>query len=468
MKDGALVGMGGFGLVGIPENGVLAMIEKQVKNIRIVSNIAGTSDWGIGLLLKDRQVIEMNASYVGENPTFEKQYLNGEISLNMIPQGTLAERCRIGSSGIPAAYVKAGVGTYVETGGFPMRLGSDGKSITQVTRPREKKAFEDGQEYLLEEGLHVDFSMIRAHQADKYGNLRFRKTARNFNPDMAGYGDVVIAEVDEIVDEIPPELVHFPGCFVHRIYKSPKIYHKIERLKYSDVKPAPKPDAKGKGGSKDLKRQRIADRAVKELTDGMYCNLGIGIPVTVANTVMGKVDADLQGENGIVGMGPYPKKGQEDADLINAGKETITEAIGHSHNRSSDAFGMMRGKHLHMTMLGSLQVSETGDIANWIIPGQKVKGMGGAMDLVTCGSRVVVVMEHVGPGGTAKFLPKCTIPLTGKGCISTLITDMGVFEYKDKEGFVLTEIASDATVEQIKKFTPAKFSVSPDLKKMDA
>jgi 3-oxoacid CoA-transferase len=421
MEDGSVVGMGGFGLVGIPENGVLAMIERKLKKIRIVSNIAGVSDWGIGLLLQHDQIVEMNASYVGENPIFEKLYLSGGISLNMIPQGTLAERCRIGSGGIPATYVKAGVGTYVETGGFPMRLGTDGKSITKVTRPKEKRTFEDGCEYLLEEGLHVDFSMIRAYQADKYGNLRFRKTARNFNPDMAGFGRVVIAEVDHIVDEIPPNQVHYPGCFVDRVYKSPKAYHKIERLKYSDAAPAAKKD---KGSSKDSKRQRIATRAVKELTDGMYCNLGIGIPVTVANTVMGKVDADLQGENGIVGMGPYPKKGHEDADLINAGKETITEALGHSHNRSSDAFGMMRGKHLHMTMLGSLQVSETGDIANWIIPGQKVKGMGGAMDLVTCGSRVVVVMEHVGPGGTAKFLPSCTIPLTGKGCISTLITDM--------------------------------------------
>jgi 3-oxoacid CoA-transferase len=462
MKNGATVGMGGFGVVGIPENGVLAMIEKKLKGIKIVSNIAGIADWGIGLLLQNDQVVEMNASYVGENPIFEKLYLNGGISMNMIPQGTLAERCRLGLGGMAASYVKAGVGTYVETGGFPKRLGTDGKSIAEVTRPREKRVFEDGCEYLLEEGLHVDFSLIRAHQADKYGNLRFRKTSRNFNPDMAGFGDVVIAEVDQIVDEIPPNQVHYPGCFIDRVYKSPHIYHKVERLRYIDV-----PNTKGSEQVKDKKRQRIAMRAVKELDDGMYCNLGVGIPVTVANIVLGKVDVDLQGENGIVGMGPYPKKGQEDPDLINAGKETITEAIGHSHNRSSDAFGMMRGKHLHMTMLGSLQVSETGDIANWIIPGQKVKGMGGAMDLVTCGSRVVVVMEHVGPGGVAKLLPKCTIPLTGKGCVSILITDMGVFEFNSGEGFTLTEIASDTTIEEIKKCTPAKFKVSPNLKKMD-
>jgi 3-oxoacid CoA-transferase len=368
----------------------------------------------------------MNASYVGENPFFEKQYLTGGISLNMIPQGTLAERCRIGSAGIAAAYVKAGVGTYVETGGFPMRLGKDGKSITQVSRPRERRNF-DGRDYLLEEAIKVDFAMIKAYQADKKGNLRFRKTARNFNPDMCGAGRVTLAEVEQLVDEIPAEKVHWPGCFVDRVYKAPHVYKKIERLKFRDAgngDKGKKGNGKGKEEEKDSKRLRIAARAVKELTEGMYVNLGIGIPVMVANSVMGKVSVDLQGENGLVGMGPYPLKGQQDADIINAGKECITEAIGHSHNRSSDAFGMMRGLHLHMTMLGSLQVSESADIANWIIPGQKVKGMGGAMDLVSCGSRVVVVMEHVGPGGTPKFLPECTIPLTGKGCVSMLITDL--------------------------------------------
>ena len=462
MKDGVTVSMGGFGLVGIPENGVVTMVKNGLKNIRIVSNVAGVADWGIGLLLKEHQVCEMNASYVGENPTFEKQYLTGQITLNMIPQGTLAERCRIGAAGIPAAYVKAGVGTYVETGGFPMRLGTDGKSISLVSRPREKREFE-GKEYLLEEGIKVDFALIKAFQADKYGNIRFRKTARNFNPDMCGAGRITVIEAEQIVDQIPADKVHLPGCFVDRIYKSPRVSGKIERLKLKETGPAKK-GKKGGEEEKDSRRVKIAQRAVKELTDGMYCNLGIGIPVMVANSTAGKVEVELQGENGIVGMGPYPEKGKQDPDIINAAKETITEAIGSSHNRSSDAFGMMRGLHLHMTMLGSLQVSETADIANWIIPGQKVKGMGGAMDLVSCGSRVVVVMEHVGPGGTPKFLPKCTIPLTGKGCVSVLITDYAVFEFT-KDGPVLTEIANEVTLDELKKYTTANFKISPDLKK---
>jgi len=472
IKDGATISMGGFGIVGIPENGVLSLVEKGVKNIRIVSNVAGIPDWGIGLLLKGKQIVQMNASYVGENPLFEKQYLTGEISLALIPQGSLAEKCRIGASGIAAAYVKAGVGTYVNTGGFQVRLGKDGKSVVEVSRPKEAREF-DGRNYILEEAIKVDYAMVKAYQADKYGNLRFRKTARNFNPDMTG-GGITIAETEFIVDEIPADKIHIPGCLIDRVYKSPKVSHKIERLRYREAKPAAgqkkekteKKEKKGKGEGKDKLRNKIAFRAAKELTDGMYCNLGIGIPVVVANSLEGKVAVDLQGENGIVGMGPYPFKGQEDPDIINAGKEVITEAIGHSHNRSSDAFGMMRGLHLHATMLGSLQVSETGDIANWIIPGQKVKGMGGAMDLVSCGSRVVVVMEHVGPNNTPKFMPKCTIPLTGKGVVSMLITDLGVFEFTP-EGPVLTEISRDTTVEHIKKVTTAKFKVAENLKKME-
>ena len=191
MKDGAVVGMGGFSIVGIPENGVLAMIEKKVRNLCIVSNIAGIGDWGIGLLLHQGQVSEVNATYVGENPIFEKTYLKGGIRLNVIPQGTLAERCRNTVGGIAASYVRAGVGTYVESGGFTMRLGADGKSIVEVSRPREKRIF-NGLEYLMEENIHIDYSMIKAWKADKQGNLRFRKTARNFNPDMAGMADITI------------------------------------------------------------------------------------------------------------------------------------------------------------------------------------------------------------------------------------------------------------------------------------
>lgn len=448
MKDGVTVSMGGFGLVGIPENGVLAIRDKKIRDIKIVSNVAGIADWGLGLLMTDYQISLMNASYVGENPTFEKQYLKGEIGLNLIPQGTLAERCRSAAAGIPATYVKAGVGTYVESGGFPIQSGKDGKSILNVTRPRERRNFA-GKDYLLEEALFVDYSFARAYQGDRKGNLRMRKVMRNFNPDMAGAARINCAEVEMIVDEIPPEKIHVPGCLIDRIYQCPIVSHKIERLRIRQAngkaeapQPVAKPKAEKPKGAKEgkegkegkaqpkkeenkfFRRDRIAARAVFELSEGMYCNLGIGIPTLVSTAIIGKKDVDLQSEDGLCGCGPYPLDHEVDSDVISAGKETITEALGHTHNRSSDAFGMMRGLHLHATMLGSLEVSEKGDIANWIIPGQKVKGMGGAMDLVSCGSRVICVMEHVGPGGVPKLLPECHIPLTGKGVVSCLITDM--------------------------------------------
>lgn len=427
MKDGDTVTVGGFGLGGLPENSLIAMVKKGVKDIKIVSNTACVGDWGLGPLFANHQVDVLNASYAGENPVFEKQYLTGQISLNLIPQGSLAERCRIGAAGIPATYLKAGVSTYIESGGFPIRFGRDGKSIEKVSTPRERRNF-DGFEYLLEEAIKCEFSLVKAFQADKKGNLRFRKTARNFNPDFAGIAKVTVAEVEQIVDEIPPDKIHLPGCFIDRVFKSPKVSGKIERLKIRDAPSTTgSKSATSKADKKDYKKIRIANRAVEELASGMYCNLGIGIPVMVANSIEGKVAVDLQGENGIVGIGPYPLKGKQDADLINASKETITEAIGHSHNKSSDSFGMMRGLHLHLTMLGSMEVSETGDIANWIIPGQKVKGMGGAMDLVSCGTKVIVTMEHCGPGQSHKLVKKCTLPLTAPGCVSRLITELVTF-----------------------------------------
>ena len=430
VKDGARLSMGGFGLVGIPENGVFALMDMGVKNLDIVSNLAGiyiiyiyiyigTADWGIGLMLQKDQIARMNASYVGENAVYEKLYLGGKVVMNLIPQGTLAEKIRSGSAGVHAYFTPTGQGTLVELGGFPIKLKEDGKSMDLVSKPKERRHF-NGREYLLEECIKVDFAMIKAFQADHKGNLRFRKTARNFNPDMCGHGTVNVAEVEEIVDELAPEDVHYSGCFIDRVFKGEKFHKKIERLRVDTGKGIEMPFSKERGA----KRLRIVQRAMQELKDGMYCNLGIGIPTLTSNLVMGKVDVELQSENGIVGMGAYPKEHEVDADLINAGKETVTAKPGACFARSSETFGMMRGGHLHMTMLGGLEASETADLANWIIPGAMIKGMGGAMDLVSSGARVVVVMEHTSKHGESKVLKECSLPLTGKGCVTRLITDM--------------------------------------------
>ncbi|KAL8286532.1 hypothetical protein RQP46_004549 [Phenoliferia psychrophenolica] len=403
----------------------------EVKNLTFVSNNGGVGKFGLGLLLMSGQITKMISSFIGDNKLFEKLYLTGKISLELTPQGTLTERCRAGGAGIPAFYTPSGAGTAIQTGDIPIKWNEDGKTIDIPGRGREGRVF-GGREFIMEEAIVGDFALVRVWKADAYGNCVFRYSAQNFAGAMARSAKITIVEAEEIVEvgSIDPNHVHLPGIYVHRVVQA----------------------------------------TTEKQIEIMYVNLGIGMPMLAPAFLKAGTVVHIQSENGILGMGPYPTADEVDADITNAGKETVILVPGAATFDSAESFAMIRGGKIDVSMLGAMQVSARGDLANYMIPGKVVKGMGGAMDLVSNpdSTKIVVVMDHLAKGGKHKILESCDLPLTGVRCVSQIITDLCVFNIDRKAGkLILAELQPGVTIEQVTAATGARFEVSAGLKTVE-
>jgi len=443
--SGAMVCMGGFGPIrNRPITLCDALAQRpEVKDLTIVSNAFPHQPLAENRMVK-KFIGAFGGSVYRRAAASEEQIRSGELVFEPAPQGIFTERLRAGAGGIPAFFSPVGVDTVV----------ADGKERRTI----------DGREYILETALRPDFGFIRAEKADAAGNLTGIGSTLNFHPTMAAASKVTIAEVDEIVPigTFEPEDVKIPGIYVDRIVLRDQELSKEEEAAEVVRRQRRSVQQEGRVGlSQDLSAMRVAQM----LQPGQYVNLGMGIPTKVANFISPESGILMHAENGLLGYGPEPTEEEYRWYYYNAQGQPVTMLPGSAIFDSFAAFTMARGGHLDVVVLGGLQVSEKGDLANWWAPYMAAGGMGGAMDLCTDVRELIVVMDHVTREGELKVLDKCEYPLTAAHCVTKIVTDLALIDVTP-DGLVLRELAPGISAEYVQECTQPKLTIAPDCKEM--
>jgi len=431
VRSGDTLLVGGFGMTGNPVNLLHALARTDVRDLTYVGNNVGERGLGGGRLLRNGQIRAAIGSYFTSNPEVVAAAQEGRIDATVLPQGSLAEALRAGGAGIAAFYTPTAAGTVVAEGADVRVFG--------------------GREHVLVEAIRGDVALLRAHTADRAGNLVYRMTEQNFNRAMAFAATTVIVEVERIVEvgDIPPEHVHTPGTLVDVLVEA---HIGTDELGTSATVSASTRDP-------GPARLAMAHRALAELRRGDVINLGIGIPTLVGDLITPEHGVVLHTENGMLGVGPAPRDGGALDYPVNAGKVPVTALPGASYFDSADSFAMIRGGHVDVAIMGGLQVDERADLANWAVPGKPLLGVGGAMDLALGARRLIVMMTHTDRDGSPKLVERCTLPLTARAVVDLVITDKAVFAYPDGE-LTLLELMPGATLEEVRASTQARFRES--------
>jgi 3-oxoacid CoA-transferase len=448
IADGATIAIAGFSVGHRFANSlIIALREKGTKGLTLVCNSLGDPGATRGqILAESKQVKKLIAAFSvrpGTPTASEEQITAGEMEVELVPQGILVERCRAGGAGIPAFYSPTSVGT-------------------DLVKGREIREF-GGKPHVLEHAIHVDYAFLRGYRADRLGNVQFRGGSQNFNPSFAKAARVAIVEVDEIVEPgvIPPELIDLPGIFVSRVVKTTQ---KFELWWRPERRPSDKPRLYSE--KPGLTRAGIAKNAARLVKDGTYVNLGVGIPTMVSNYLVGR-DVVLHAENGVLGYGRMVSEEKEvDPDIYNAAGQYVQLKPGASFFDSVTSFEMARGGRIDTVILGAYEVDQTGSVANWSTADARRGGIGGAMDLLSGKGDLVIVMEHTDSKGRPKLRKQCTYPLTGKGCVTYVVTDLALLRWDGKR-FMLDEVAPGFTPQEVIALTEMELVAAPNVRTME-